>query len=112
MGDIQWVILIVSVRKYICRERSEVTLYIRPFIFNGIPMLLILLHGDLSRPYRRVGMGWGGSEKQLLDGFHRMEASSAKQMYFEFHDHTFIGEFSTAIVSFDCKGVMYLVDSP
>ena len=57
-------------------------------------------------------MGWGGSEKQLLDGFRRMEASSAKQMYFEFHEHTFIGEFSTAIVSFDCKGVMYLVASP
>ena len=44
--------------------------------------------------------------------FHRMEASSAKRMFFEFHDHTFIGEFSTANVSFGCKGVMYLVDLP
>ena len=33
-----------------------------------------------------------------------MEASGAKCMYFEFHDHTFIGEFSTANISFGCKG--------
>ena len=33
-----------------------------------------------------------------------MEASSAKRKYFEFHDHTFIGEFATANVSFGCKG--------
>ena len=39
-----------------------------------------------------------------------MEASGAKRMYFEFHDPTFIGEFSTANISFDCKGVMDLVD--
>ena len=41
-----------------------------------------------------------------------METSGAKRMYFEFHDHTFIGEFSTANVSFGCKGVMYLYDFP
>ena len=34
----------------------------------------------------------------------RMEASGAKRMYFEFHEHTFIGEFSKANVSFGCKG--------
>ena len=41
-----------------------------------------------------------------------MEASGAKRMYFEFHDHTFIGEFSTANLSFGCKGVMDLVEFP
>ena len=44
--------------------------------------------------------------------FHRLEASNAKRMHFEFHDHTFIGDFSTANVSFGCKGVMDLVDFP
>ena len=44
--------------------------------------------------------------------FDRMEANSAKCMYFKFYDHTFIGEFSTANLSFGCKGVMYLVDFP
>lgn len=39
-----------------------------------------------------------------------MEASGAKRMYFEFHDHTFIGDFSTANLSFGCKGVMEHVD--
>ena len=29
-----------------------------------------------------------------------MEASSTKHMYFEFNDHTFIGEFSTANIDF------------
>ena len=33
-----------------------------------------------------------------------MEASGAKRIYFEFHDPTFIGEFSTANISFGCKG--------
>ena len=33
-----------------------------------------------------------------------MEASSAKHMYFKFHDHTVIAEFSTANISFGCKG--------
>ena len=41
-----------------------------------------------------------------------MEASGAKRMYFEFHNYTFIGELSTANVSFGCKGLMYLVDFP
>ena len=50
-----------------------------------------------------------GSKNQLLDG---MEANSTKCMSFKFHDHTFIGEFSTANLSFGCKGVMYLVDFP
>ena len=41
-----------------------------------------------------------------------MEASSAKCMYFEFHDHTYIGKISTVNVSFGCKGAMDLVNSP
>ena len=44
--------------------------------------------------------------------FDRMEANGAKGMYFKFHDHTFIGEFSTVNVSFGCKGLMYLYDFP
>ena len=32
--------------------------------------------------------------------FHRMEASNAKRMYFEFHDHTYNGDFSTANINF------------
>ena len=39
-----------------------------------------------------------------------MEANSAKLMYFKFHDFIFIGEFSTANLSFGCKGVMDHVD--
>ena len=97
-----------------CHECSELALYLRPFIFNGIPMLFIRLTWDFSRPYRRVGMGWEGktTSKRLhvfRFQFHRMEASNAKCMYFKFHDRTFIGEFSTANFSFGCIGLMYLV---
>merc|ERR1739842_115854 len=98
-------------------KRSEVTLHFRPFTFNGILMLLIRLHGEFSRSFRRRRRGWEGkiTSKRIHISrfrFHRMEASSAKCMYFEFHDYTFIGEFSTANVSFGCKGVMDLVDFP
>ena len=104
--------------KHYCREHSEVTLHFRPFIFNGIPMLLIRLHGDFSINVSQEGGGDG--EGKITSRrihiskfrFHRMEASGAKRIYFEFHDHTFIGEFSTDNVSFGCKGVMYLVDFP
>ena len=53
------------------------------------------------------GWWWGGSEKTPPKWIHisrlqlhRMEASCAKRMYFEFHDHTYNGEFSTANVNF------------
>ena len=71
-------------------------------------MLLIRLTWGFLQTLQEGG---GGIHKSRFQ-FHRMEASSAKRMYFEFHDHTFIGEFSTANVSFGCKGVMYLVDFP
>ena len=39
---------IINKTNIYCRERREVTFNFRPFIFNGIPMLLICLHGDFS----------------------------------------------------------------
>ena len=108
--------LYLPIRFSYCHERSEVTLHFRPFTFNGILMLLIRLHGEFSRPFRRWWRrGWEGkitSRRIHISRFrfHRMEASSAKCMYFEFHDHTFIAEFSTANLSFGCKGVMDHVD--
>merc|ERR1712055_397929 len=91
-----------------CRERSEVTLHFRPFTFNCILMLLIRLHGEFSRPFRRRRRGWEGkitSRRIFISRFrfHRMEASSAKRMYFECHDHAFIAEFYTANVSLAVK---------
>merc|ERR1712055_908660 len=47
-----------------CRERSEVTLHFRPFIFNGILILLIRLHGYFFHKFQE-----GGRENQLLDGY-------------------------------------------
>ena len=51
-----------------CRESSEVILHFRPFFFNGIPMLLISLTWGFLQTLQE-GVGWGGSEKQLLDGY-------------------------------------------
>ena len=51
----------------ICSERSEVTLYFRPFIFYGIPRHLISLHGIFSRTGRRRWVGW--RDELLLDGY-------------------------------------------
>merc|ERR1739842_241032 len=70
--------------------------------------------GFFSINFRR---GWEGKStpRQIhifKFRYHRMEANSAKCIYFKFHDHTFIGEFSMANLSFGCKGVMYLVDFP
>ena len=51
-----------------CRERSKVTLYFRLFIFYGIPMHLVSLHGDISRTgRRRKVVGW--HDELLLDGY-------------------------------------------
>ena len=43
-------------------------LYFRPLIFNGIPKLLIRLHGDFYRTVSKEN-GVVGSEKLLLDGY-------------------------------------------
>ena len=48
-----------------CRERSEVTLHSRLFIFNGIPMFLIWLTWE----FLQSGGGGVGRENQLLDGY-------------------------------------------
>ena len=60
---------------------------------------------------------WGGEVKSTPRWIHifkilchRMEANSAKCMYFKFHDHTFISEISTANVSFGYKGLLDLHD--
>ena len=48
---------------YFCRERSEVTFNFRPFIFNGILMFLIRLHGDFfhkCQEEEEVEVGLGG----------------------------------------------------
>merc|ERR1712055_600617 len=50
-----------------CRERSEVTLHFRPFIFIGILILLIRLHVFFHK--FQEGLGGAGRENQLLDGY-------------------------------------------
>ena len=49
-------IVVLYIKSDSC-ECSEVTFYLRPFIFYGIPMLLIRLHGDILRIVRRRWVG-------------------------------------------------------
>ena len=91
------------------------TLHFRPFIFNGIPFLLIRLTWGFLQTLQEGD----GSEKQLLDGYMYPDSDLTEWKLvvtnvciLNFRDQAFIGEFSTDNVSFGCKGAMYLVDFP
>ena len=85
------------------------TLHFRLFMFKGIPMLVIRLHVDFFRTVRRVGGGGMGVKKTPRRihisrlRIHRMEDSSAKHIYFEFHDHIYTGIFFMTNVSLGLK---------